>query len=65
MVTKPIACAFWSKFASAPAGWLRKKKNESMIVRAVALVRMREGDVEADALKNLVDAATALDVIAR
>ncbi len=65
MVTMPIASAFWTKFAAAPCGWLDSQSGKWMVARAVAMVRTREGDAEADALENLCTVAAVADVLLR
>ncbi len=63
MVTQPIACAFWTKFAAAPPAFFASAEGKRLTARAVEMVRQREGNEEAAALQNLITVAECSAVV--
>lgn len=62
MVTGTIGKALWAKFAGTPATWLDSTEGDRLATKAREMIRDHEGDEEAQAFWNLIEAARCLPV---
>jgi len=62
MLTTKTAGIIYTKFCAAPDGWLRSAEGKRLRDKAIALVRQKCGDSEADTLANLLALAAVVPV---
>jgi len=57
MLTTTTAQTIYSKLCQAPSAWFRSKEGKALTAKAIALVRQKCGDSEADTLADLLTLA--------